>query len=437
MIDKFRNSRLLKSSSYMMMSSIVVNVTRVLLIMILTRYYTQEEFGIWATITSTAAVMATGDFGVVNALRNKISNLIADGEDGIKDASRYFYTMMVFMIFISLILILLLFIMRDYLPINLLFKTDNRILQEQASDIFFWIQIMYILNIPLGMGLPLFFSFNETSKAALFTIVQACLPFIIIVALAFFRCDIVTISLFYFGVNGLVALFGTLYFIYIRRWYSYNITLRLFFRIVKEIFPQGLKFLSLQVGNSLLQNAGTICLSASIGVAVAGQFNVIQKIYTFFNGVYQSVLNPVWGELALSYAKKQADNCKKIIKYSMASLTVMFSIFMIIIILAGNWIIDLLAGSEYCTSTTMFVVIGLISYFYLLYATISTFQNATGHIWMITILNILAAGLLIPLSKEATNLGVTNIALCLASFWAIMSIVVFINANILIHKLGR
>lgn len=434
-MKKFNPPQLLKASSYILGSSIIVNITRVLLIVILTRYYTKEEFGIWATITSSAAVLATGDFGITNALRNKISTMITLSYDGLNKASEYFYSMLIFLSLFVSVVIVLLFIFRQSIPIDSLFKTNDLFLQKQAVDIFFWIQIMYLINIPLNIGIPLFFSFRESSKAAIFTILQSLISFIIIIILAVFNANIVVISLTYFGVNVFISAIGTLYFIYVRKWYYYRIRFRRFIEIIKEIFPQGLKFMLLQVGSSLLQNAGTICLSASVSVSVAAEFNVVQKLYTFFVGIYQSILNPIWGELAASYALKQAIRCKKIIVNSTLCLIVIFSLFMAFLCVGGNWIITVFAGSEYVTSKAMFISIGLISFFYLIYANISTLQNATGHIWLMTLLNTCIALLLIPLTKSAPELGAIKVSLCLAFFWALLSVMMGIQAYRLINKI--
>lgn len=425
----------MRGSSYMLGSSVIVNLTRVLMVMVLTRYYTKEEFGVWATITSSAAVLATGDFGITNVLRNKISVLLAHDVNGIKIASRYFYAMFIFLLILATIIISALFILKNHIPIDLLFKTSNIYLKDQATDIFFWIQIMYIINIPLGIGIPIFFSFQESGKAALFPIVQAVLSFTLTIVLVWSNANIVTLSLSYFGANVLLSGVGTAYFIYSKKWYTIDLSLDKFFSIIGELFPQGLRFMVLQVGSSLLQNAGTICLGAAVSVSAAAEFNVVQKLYTFFVGIYQSVLNPLWGELAMDFARKQAEKCKQILLKSTVILGVSFIVFMGMLCIGGNYLIRLFAGIEYETSSLMFISVGLISLFYLLYANISVLQNATNNITLLTILNIVGALLIFPFAKIASQIGVINTSFAIASFWAIMSLIIIIQAVRLINSI--
>jgi O-antigen/teichoic acid export membrane protein len=94
-----RTKNVIKGSFSMLGSALIGNLTRLGLVMILSRYYSKEEFGIWAAITSTASVIAYGDFGIINALRNKLSKLIVLGNrtgPGKKVLLFFFYLLYLF-----------------------------------------------------------------------------------------------------------------------------------------------------------------------------------------------------------------------------------------------------------------------------------------------------------------------------------------------------
>ncbi|MCS3265255.1 hypothetical protein NXX78_00610 [Bacteroides fragilis] len=67
-------------------------ICRLLVVMILVRYYSKESFGVWAAITSVAAIVVTGDFGIINALRNKISQLLVEENESNVISQKYFYS---------------------------------------------------------------------------------------------------------------------------------------------------------------------------------------------------------------------------------------------------------------------------------------------------------------------------------------------------------
>ena len=78
-----RYNNLFKGVSWVVASSIIGSVLQFLLIFVLLNFYKQEEFGLWASITSIAAVIVTGDFGIVNVLRNIISREVLNGSKGL------------------------------------------------------------------------------------------------------------------------------------------------------------------------------------------------------------------------------------------------------------------------------------------------------------------------------------------------------------------
>lgn len=82
MYRKTFSSPLFRGISWIFIATSIASVLRFLLIFILIRFYTQEEFGLWASITSLAAVIMTGDFGIVNVLRNLLSKEIVNGAEG-------------------------------------------------------------------------------------------------------------------------------------------------------------------------------------------------------------------------------------------------------------------------------------------------------------------------------------------------------------------
>ena len=92
-----RYNNLFKGVSWVVASSIIGSVLQFLLIFVLLNFYKQEEFGLWASVTSIAAVIVTGDFGIVNVLRNIISREILNGSKGIAISKQYFYSALIFL----------------------------------------------------------------------------------------------------------------------------------------------------------------------------------------------------------------------------------------------------------------------------------------------------------------------------------------------------
>ena len=271
---------------------------------------------------------------------------------------------------------------------------------------------------------------------ALFSVLQAIFSFVIVTILAFCKYDLVIISIMYFTSNILVAIIGTSCFIIRRKWYTYKFVFKEFSSQIKELFPIGLRFMFLQIGSSLMQNAGTICVSSSIGIAAAAEFNVAQKICTFFVGIYQSVFNPIWGAYANAVAQRNIAWCKKMLSRSTLLTALVFGAFIIFIVFFGNYFVSLLAGAQYKTEPILFLYLGLISMFYILFANASLLQNAINKIGSLLIFNYLGVLILIPLiNSYASSLGLIGVSISLVVFWVLGFTFIYYQARCLLDKM--
>lgn len=430
-----RTKNVIKGSFSMLFSSLLGNVTRLGLVMILSRYYSKEEFGIWATVTSTAAVIAYGDFGIINALRNKLSQLIVLGEEGMKEAQKYFFSSFMFFLFFSFILSGFLFLLSKYISFDLLFKTEVQSLKDQGVTIILWVQFLFFINIPLSMGVVSFFSFHESRFSALFSIVQSVVSFSIVVILIILNLSIVEISIGYFVASTVINLSGTIYFLKRRNWFSYAFVFKDFYRHIKELLGTGIKFMGFQLSNSFLQNAGTILASSFLGLSIAAEFNMVQKIYAFFSGIYVSMFNPIWGGYAEAAAKRDWLWCRKTLNISLLTTAIVFTAAIVMLFFYGNFILGFVAGENYVSEPILFLLIGLIFLFNILFSAASIFQNATSNINLMLGTSITASIMIFPITKNFIgSLGVDGIAISLSILWIVMAFILALQSYHIINK---
>ena len=136
-------SSLFRNVSWIFASSVVSNLLRFLLIFILIRLYSPEEFGLWASITSIAAILVTGDFGITNVLRYKASKAIE--EKRVDDFKISFFSSLYFFLLFAIIVSIILVFISPYIPYEKLFKTDNVDLMLQGRKIFIIIHVLFLL----------------------------------------------------------------------------------------------------------------------------------------------------------------------------------------------------------------------------------------------------------------------------------------------------
>ena len=171
--------------------------------------------------------------------------------------------------------------------------------------------------------------------------------------------EIYIISILYFICNMLLSLYGTLLFIHKRKWYSVNLSYRKICSNMCMMLPIGIKFLGIQLSSSFITNVLTVYSGSMLGLSIAANVNVIQKVYMFLTGIYQSIFNPMWSSLSLNFFKRRYSDCKIIINRSLISTIVIFSLTVLLCSLFRNYIMHAIAGAEYEAHSSLFILIGL------------------------------------------------------------------------------
>ena len=418
------------------MATSFASILRFSLISILIHYYSQEEFGLWASITSLAAIIVTNDFGIVNVLRNLLSKEAVKGKEGDKKAKELFYSAFFSFLLFSFIVSVLIIFISPYIPYELLFKTDNEVLKEQGKFIFVVVQILFLIRIPFGLGSPLFFSYGETKIYSYLSILEAILSFVIVLFLSINHIKIHIVSIVYFSCSIILSIYGTLLFLHRRKWYRINVSYKTMYKNMRMMLPVGLKFLGIQLTSSFISNALTIYSGSMLGLSTAATVNVIQKIYMFFIGIYQSIFNPIWSSLSLNYFTNKYSECKKIINRSLVSTIIIFSILISICCIFRNYIVYLITGTEeYNSNFSLFLLIGIFFMSKLVFDNSSLLHNATNRLNILIIGYIIfgsTTSLLVPHLISYYDFSITLIFYIIC--WILFIIIILNDVNRLLKE---
>ncbi len=434
-LELFKNSSLIKSSSWMVFASGITSLLRFFLIFIVIHFYSKEEFGLWASITSIAAVLITGDFGITNVLRNLISKELQNGEEGNLKSKQYFYSAGYVFTIIAIVGSVLLLLLSNYIPYEYLFKTDNVTLKEQGRYICTYVQIIFLLNLPLGLGVPLFFSYGETKLYSIFSIIQGVAPFILVMLTAFLGIPIHIVSVLYFLVNSIVILCGTLLFIYKRNWYKPEIGIEEAFKNFGLMLPVGIKFMVIQLTSSFVSNVLTIYSGTLLSLDMAANVNLAQKIFSFFTGIYQSIFNPIWSHLSRLYYTNEIGKCHKLLqKSSVTTAIVVFGAISLVTIFR-DILIDIIATDQYVSSASLFLLVGLFVASKLLFDNISLLHKASNRLNIIIIGYALFSAFVIwMVPMIANNYGFYKMTLSLVVCWGCFIAVVFVHLKFILLR---
>lgn len=434
-LKKIAYSNLLKGTISIFGATGLDAICRLGIVFILTRYYSKDAFGIWAAITSIAAVVVTGDLGITNALRNKISQLLTI-ENTDRNSQKYFYAVFYFFLISAIFFTGLLLLLSPYIPFDTLFKSTDSELQQMGVQILIFVQITFFFTIPFSIGNSLYFTYQESHIGAIFISIQALTVFFLVLFLSILNVSIVIISITYFVIGLLFSFSSSLYFIIRHRWFHFKVSWREIYTCNFELIKIGLKFMILQLSSSFLQNAGTIIASSLLSTRLAADYNMYTKLYTFGISIFQSIFNPLWGSYAAAVYNKNYIWLKKVYYSSRKIIFLIFAFFGIFICLYGNFILKLIAGNgDYHTNFMMYFMLGTSSLFFMLFNAASIIPKSCNKINILLVISLSACLIITPLSKYLLSIvGFIGLPIAISSLWIILYIVMHIQTKNIINE---
>ena len=265
--------------------------------------------------------------------------------------------------------------------------------------------------------------------------VKSIVAFMMVLCLSVNKIHITYVAVAYFTSNLLISLLGTLYFVYKRRWFAYSFNCRDCYHKIKEMLTIGVKFLSVQLFSSFLQNVLTIYAGSMVGLGVAANINVVQKIFSFFGGIYQSAFNPLWSELASAFQKHNYDWCWSLLKKSVCITITFFSCVVILVSILGDFFMEFIAGNEFKSNVAMFVLVGILFSIRIVFDNVSLLQNATNKLNAIVYgYSIMFVYVLIVIPWVVQQYGIELMILNLIFMWGLFIVWVYWDLRKIINN---
>ncbi len=431
-------NKLFTDSFLWVISSGVSALTRLLMVTVLARYFSGESYGVWVSITSVAAIMMFGDFGVSNALRNKISELVAL-ENSENEQREYYYTVFYFFCGLSFFLWIIFLIFSKHFGIESLYRTEDIALQREGVASFVFVQSIFILSIPWGIVNGLYFSYQEGGFLAVLNIVVGIFSLVLIFLCVYvFHFSLFQTAISFFSINFVSPVLSTFFFLKKRAWfYNWGVSRIYFIKRIRELIIPSMKFLGVQLSGAFINNTPTIALGALVDLKTAASFNVVQKLYVFLITIYQSLFNPIWGRYGQYVALGKWLELRRIDRNLLLMTTLFFAGFVLLFSFFSNPIIIFFVGDEYHASFQLTFLLGVSYMFYMMYEASSIIQSATGYISLRLLLQILAS-LFLPFAIDTLyKKQIFGVEILLLLLWLVLFLVLRIQSFLIIRKKTR
>jgi O-antigen/teichoic acid export membrane protein len=383
----------------------IVNMAISLLMVRLTiNYLGDYKYGMWATILSVITIIAVGDMGIGNGLKNKATEALAlNDRHGMKE---YISTAYVCISVISAAI----FVIGSVV----LFIYRNTFSGEDGIGLTIFIMLISIcINFVLSLVNSLLLAHQKSGIVSIGYLLNSFFLLIGVFTIRYLSpSSIVLLGLVY----NLAMLFSI--FIINIVFFSKNKALIpkiKYFRKdkIRDTMGISIKFFILQCTYIILYSSDNIIINRYISVESVTTYSVINKIYENINTLYSTLLFPVWSAVTFAYTKLDTSWLKQLVKKLLLSLGVLSGLLLILGIML-NTIVYIWLGKPIIYPNSMIIVFSLYSIIVGWNGIFSSIVNGTGKINLYVIVSIVVAIVNIPLSifySKTMGLGIFGIKL--------------------------
>jgi O-antigen/teichoic acid export membrane protein len=345
-----------------------------------------------------------------------MSKLYAQKND--KENQVYFFSACYVLGLTSLIIILLIYLVNFFIPWEVVFKTNNYSIVKTGSFLFLFFSSITMISLPLGLSDKVFYSYQESWWSAIFLLLMALLLLVSSIIFVYIHSSFITVvsSLSLVGLITSVCSFVVM--LRRRKWNIIMINCKTILEKVKELLPQSLQFLFIQLPSVLLLCLDTSIVSKTTGLESAGDYFLVKKLSFFFATIYLSLFAPIWPCYTEAIERGDLRWVKKAL-YSIGIITIaVYVIFIFLFSLFGDYIIYLWTG-RHIKLPALYILLGIWGFLHSWGSCFSVFLNATGNLKLQSLLLTLGVIVLFPLSLFlGAKYG--TLGICLA--WVIVSL---------------
>ena len=259
------------------------------------RYLGPSEYGVWATIISITSWVLLFDLGVANGLRNRITESISN--NNFLEAKEYISTAYCIIGIGIVCVILLFYILNEYLPWARIFNTNvlsNDELKLTVNVSMFFILINFFLSLINqvldGMQKSGYVGFNQ--------FLSNVLSLLFVYALSLYtNSSIVSLAVAY----GFSVFLSNMV---ISAWFYQKLpSIKPSFRFFKKekisnILSLGLRFFIIQVAVIVLFTTDRLIISQLLGPEFVTPYDIVFKLFSAVTIVHGIVIAPLWASYA-------------------------------------------------------------------------------------------------------------------------------------------
>jgi O-antigen/teichoic acid export membrane protein len=290
-------------------------LTMLVSVPLIVNHFGVERYALWATITSTVALLAFADFGIGNGLVNTISE--SNGKDDREGAIAYVSTGFFVLLTVALFGALLLWIFYPVVPWHRIFNLNSPVAIREAGPAAAIYIVCFLAQLPLGVVQRIQLGYQEgfftqmwiaagnlLGLASMFVIihVHAGLPWLV------------------FAVAGAPVLAGVVNAVIVfrvqRPWLRPRFD-RISRKATSRIIHLGFLFLIIQIAGAIGYQTDNLIIAQVLGAASVAQYAIPFRLFSITPAFISLAMAPLWPAYAEAASRGDMAWIKATLKRSM------------------------------------------------------------------------------------------------------------------------
>lgn len=259
---------------------------------IATRFFTREEFGLWAILLSFIYLGFAFDFGFRSALTNRLVAMVADSSGHTNNRQRDFFLSIFYLqIVIGLVGALLFLAFGNAIPWANLLKVNQPEIVGNINRLMILVFFILFINVPLLASSSGFVGFQEVHLDAVLNAIQWIILLGFFWISAFMRLlPFEKVVIWYFVVYFLIGLARTLILFHHRKWCLAWVPVAEQLRNIRTISSVSSHFFLLNISALIVSTGGTFLAGLVGGLANAGDFNLVYRLFGLLITMHMAIM---------------------------------------------------------------------------------------------------------------------------------------------------
>lgn len=309
---------------------------------ILVRYLGAVEYGLWATISTTIAMLVYLDIGIASTLTNLISESFA--HDDREAAARYFSTAFWMSTAVALALGVAGWLAWPHINFGYLLDLHDAALVAEVSHAVMAAGVLFLCGLPAGLAARALAGYQELHLANLFSAAGNVLALGAIVLAVVVHGSLALLVGVYAGAILLGSVACLAWVCLVRKPWLKPWPRRVELRLAGRIFSSGGQFFVIQVAGLVVFNSDNLVIAHFLSPGQVTPYNVTWKLANYMTAA-QLLLAPAlwpayseaWARGDLGWIRAAYRRLRRFTVFTLAAATAVMAFL-------GQWIVRIWAG---------------------------------------------------------------------------------------------